>query len=50
MEQLNNYRWEEPPWKCRYNINEYWEYVKYCITQKTDKLCMVSDTKQKLSS
>ena len=47
MKQLNNYRWQEPPWKCQYNINEYWEYLKYVITNKTDKMFIVSNNERR---
>lgn len=42
MKQLDNYQWEKPPWECIFNINEYWEAVKYVVTGTTNKFCMVS--------
>ena len=45
MKKLNNYQWQEPAWKCMYNINEYWEYLKYVMTGKTNRFAMVSTKK-----
>ena len=37
--QLPEYK--EPRWYCEYNINEYWEYIKYAITGETNKLVIL---------
>lgn len=38
---LSIFQWKKPAWSCQYNINEYWEFVKYGVTGETDKLAMV---------
>lgn len=43
--QLNKYRWEDPPWRCGFHINDYWEYVKLAVVGKTNKLAMVRGSK-----
>lgn len=36
FKKLINYKFSES--KSRFAINSYWEYCKYAITEKTDKL------------
>ena len=45
MKQLIDYQWLNPPWDCRFNINEYWEAVKYAVIGETDKFCIVTQSK-----
>lgn len=41
IKQLSYFQFKESKWYCVYNINEYWEYVKYAVTGETNKLVIL---------